>query len=169
MTNERRIIAALTSSLLLLLGGCDRGPTAPAESHGLLLGVYVGLPTIGLAGADPVFTTELLNVSDEEITVVFPTTCTVRGYIDDARGNTVYPSYGTYGCGDAITRVTLAPGQVISRAVVLRTEATPSLPTNTVVLPPGRYRAYAEIEASLRDLGGQRVMLQARPMWFRLQ
>jgi hypothetical protein len=161
-------VAAFALTLALLLGSCDWSPTAPAKSHGLELSVHVGLPNIGVFPSDPVFTAELINTSAEVIRLVFPSTCVVLPYIDDLRGANVYPGGRAWLCGGAITPVTLAPGQVVSRSVVLRTGTTPALTSGTLTLPPGRYVAYAEMDGSIGDLGGQRVQLRAPGAPFRL-
>jgi hypothetical protein len=164
MTRARLPILNSTLLLVLLLGGCDGGPTVPSASHGLELTVYVAPPHIG--GFDPVFTSELLNTSDEAITVVFPNSCTVRGYIDSARGRNVYPGWS--GCYEIVSPVALAPGAVISRGVVLRPGETVAITDGQVTLPPGRYVAYAEIDGSIGDLGGEGVRLRARSVKFRI-
>jgi hypothetical protein len=163
MTTPRLTAFALT--LALLSGSCDSA-TAPAAAHGLELHAHVGLPQAAFSPSFPIFTTELINVSAEEITVVFGTTCTVLGYIVDARGKRVYPPGGAWGCGDAITPVTLASGHGLTRSIELRTGATPELRNQTLTLPPGRYVAYAEMEGSIGDLGGQRVKLRGRGQSF---
>ena len=162
MTSPRLVAFALP--LALLLGSCDRGPTAPAAAHGLELSVHVGLPN---SGNFPTFATTVMNTSAQQITLVF-SGCGLFPYIDDVRGNNVYPGSGAGNCGGAISEVTLNPERVISGSVELHTGPTRSLVGSMLTLPPGRYVAYAEMEGFIGELGGQRVKLRARNVWFTL-
>jgi hypothetical protein len=114
--------------------------------------------------AQPSFTSVLRNRSNEEITVVFPNSCTVRPYIAKTRSDTVYP--GWEGCYQVLSPVTLAPGASISRTLELERGTTVASNAGTIALPPGHYVAYAEIDGSLGDLGGQRVTLRSRGVSF---
>ena len=163
MTSPCWAVRAAAASLLLVLASCASGPTVPSASHGLELSVQV-VRFGNHLDIQPSFTSVLRNGSSEEITVVFGTSCTVRPYITNGRSDEVYP--GWEGCYQAVTPVTLASGASISRTLQLERDATPVRKVGTVALPPGRYVAYAEIDGSLRELGGQHVQLRTRGVMF---
>lgn len=158
-------LAALAFPILPLLGACDRGPTAPAASQGLELSVWIGVPNIGISPSYPRLTATLYNSSDEEITVVFPSSCALRPIIRARQGGIVYPGWS--GCYQVVTPVTLAPGRSTTRRVVIyRVGATPRNVGESVTLPPGQYIAYAEAEGGLKLLEGQRITLRSRSVSF---
>ena len=130
-------LALASRSLLFLLASCDRSPAAPSASHGLELSVAVVHFDNGL-DVQPSFTSVLRNTSDEELTVVFANSCTIRPYIV-RRSDEVYP--GWEGCYQAATPVKLAPGASTSLTLELERAETVARRPGGVALPPGTYVA----------------------------
>jgi hypothetical protein len=84
----------------------------------------------------------LRNPTTETVRLDFRSTCQILPYIrnEDAL---VYPNGGAWGCGAALTALTLGPGEERVRSVIVIGGA-PGGP-GVVPLQTGAYRAYAEL------------------------
>lgn len=129
-------------SLLLAIAGC-RDPAGPL-SRTVIGENRISLTTSAssneLGRGEPVtLRIRVKNEGTQAITLNFNSTCQVVPFISDARGAHVIPEGGTYGCGDALTYLSLAPGQSEEREYVW-TGATEFVSQRSPPqLPPGRY------------------------------
>jgi hypothetical protein len=157
--------AAALSLLLLGSAACDaERATAPAAAGGLALEVQVTYLDLGLVPRFT-FTSRLRNTSDAPLTIVF-TGCGVLPYIETWHGEIVHPSGGGWACPGAISSVTLAPGQEIASTDFLVRGSELSYRSNTITIPPGRYRVFATADAYLGTLDGPRLELRSRKVSF---
>ena len=87
----------------------------------------------------------LRNLGSDSVVLTFSSTCQVLPYITTQRSDeVVYPSSGTWGCYQALTTLTLAPGAERVTSVLVRGGAQAI--DATVPLLPGQYFAYARLE-----------------------
>jgi hypothetical protein len=137
-----------TLALVLALGvdGCDADNVAGPAAAGLELTVEAY--RLNHIGSPPTFTRILRNTSDAPITIVFAG-CGILPYIATWSGDIVHPVNGHWGCGGNIESLTLAPGQQTTDFDWLVSGAEWSHVRNTITLPPGRYRAFAEVDGYL--------------------
>jgi hypothetical protein len=145
---------------------CER-TTAPPSAGGLTLAVRIAPVQLGLPPFAS-FTRTLTNTSDATLTVVF-TGCGVLPYVATADGRVVHPNNGVWGCVASVSSVTLAPGEAIVGTEYLQRGDGWAYARNTITLPPGRYRAFAEADARLGTYDGPRVQLRSLSEWFQVE
>jgi hypothetical protein len=98
-------------------------------------------------------------MGNESLVLTFSNTCQVLPYITTRRSDeVVYPSGGAWGCYDALTSLTLAPGAERVTSVLVRGGAQATYPA--VPLLPGQYFAYARLEHRDFPLQSARVFVR---------
>jgi len=130
----------LAAALLTACGGDGIGP----QSGPLRLDAAVGRSSLGF-GDTTSLVFRLRNVGNDSLVLAFSNTCQILPYITTRRSDeVVYPSGGAWGCYDALTSLTLAPGAEKVISVLVRGGAQAAYPA--VSLLPGQYVAYARLE-----------------------
>ena len=128
----------LAAALLMACGNDGLGP----QSGPLRLEAAVGWSSLRL-GDTTSLVFRLRNVGNESLVLTFSNTCQILPYITIS-DQVVYPSGGAWGCFDALTSLTLAPGAERVTSVLVRGGAQGTYPA--VRLLPGQYFAYARLE-----------------------
>ena len=87
----------------------------------------------------------LRNTGSDTVRLSFQIGCPILYYIKDSDANFAYPAGGVWQCPGVISNIVLAPGH--SHAVTAPVRGGVPDPANVsdIVLPAGRYRAYAEL------------------------
>jgi hypothetical protein len=130
-----------------VLTGCGRDGLGP-QSGPLRLDTSIGRSSLRV-GDTTSLVFSLRNMGNDTLVLRFNDSCQILPYITTAHGDAiVYPSGGAWGCYDALTSFTLAPGAERVTSVVVRGGAEATYPA--VPLLPGQYVAYARLEH--RDL-----------------
>jgi hypothetical protein len=159
---------ATTSLLVLALAAsaCESA-TAPASASGLTLETRASHFDTNI-GVPARVTYTLRNDSSAPLTLVF-LDCSVRPYVAKWAGGVVHPPGGQWGCLAAVTTVTLDPGEAIVRTDYVAGGDDVSYSQGTLLLPEGRYRAFAEAEFHLGTLEGPRIQLRSQATSFRIE
>jgi hypothetical protein len=153
-------------ALMLLAGACDDAPTAPSSTMGLTLEVSLSGFNSNL-GVFPKLIYRLRNTSDTIVSLYMPG-CTIRPSVETWYGSVVHRVEVGPVCGGSGRTITLAPGASYAYDNSVALGPTYSVVANTITLPRGRYRAFAEVDARLDFPTGPRVELRSRGTWFRL-
>ena len=129
---------------LVVLGalGCSTAP----RSSAVVLSVSASTTELQPGQLDTLVVTTS-NVTDQSVTLNFPSSCQVRPYIRRVGGRIVLPSGGTWGCREALTQLQLAPhGSVRDVFVWSGSDAFASgMPLRS--LPAGDYEVFADLQA----------------------
>ena len=137
-------------SLLLVLAGCQdtAGPLSSTVIGGNLVRLTTSASASELIRGSPVtLHIRVKNEGTEAVTLHFNSTCQVVPFIHDAGRTPVIPDGGAYGCGAALTQLSLAPGESEDSEYVW-TGGTAFASQGTLrPLPPGRYYFSARVLA----------------------
>lgn len=132
--------AILAAAVLTACGSNGLGP----QSAALRLEAAIGRSSIRF-GDTTSLVFRLRNLGDDSLVLTFSNTCQILPYITTRRSDeVVYPSSGAWGCYEALTTLTLAPGAERVTSVLVRGGAQATYPG--VPLLPGQYVAYARLE-----------------------
>jgi hypothetical protein len=162
MNQFSRSVGAL---LLMAVASCN-DPAAPVTSTLIgdnLVRLTSSASARELVGGSPVtLRTSLTNEGTETVTLHFRSTCQILPYIRDARGANVIPSEGGWGCGGALTQLSLGPGESVNREYIWTgSTAFPSeLPL--IPMPPGRYYFTVAVPAEEEELRSAPIELILR-------
>src|SRR6266511_2729617 len=151
---ERRKLLILAAALLTACGSDGLGP----QSGPLRLEAAVGRSSLRF-GDTTSLVFRLRNVGTDSLVLNFSDTCQILPYITTPRSDqVVYPSGGAWGCFDALTSLTLAPGAEKVTSVLVRGGAQATYPA--VPLLPSQYLAYARLAHRDFPLQSARVSLR---------
>lgn len=151
MPNRHRFSALLVA--LLLSSGCeDNTPGDPTlrqvtEQNGLRLEIQLARDTVAV-GDTNVVTMRLVNLNSESVRLDFQSTCQILPYVESADSEPRIPGGGGWGCGAALTSLTMPANGAVTREFHLRAvdNTTGQL---GYVLAPGAYRVYAVLQAPI--------------------
>lgn len=136
--------------LLMAFASCN-DPAAPISSTMIgdnLVRLTTSASARELTGGSPVtLRIALTNEGAEAVTLHFRNTCQILPFIRDSRGANVIPDAGGWGCGTALTEMSLGPGQSASREYVWTGSTAFQSEMPLVPMPPGRYYFTAEVQA----------------------
>lgn len=113
-------------------------------------------------GETAVLTFRLKNLTQEPIKLDFGSGCQITIFIETAGGKEIYP--GGYGCTQAGTTFTLAPGGERLRSIEVFGGRFQQAVRTSNPVPEGKYRAYAILEHNSRglDLRSEYVNFEVR-------
>jgi Intracellular proteinase inhibitor len=138
---------------------CDAA-TRPSDEDALRLTAQISSVTVA-SGQVLTITFRLENVGSETVNLTFNSGCTILPYIRERSTNRiVYPQGGNWMCTAVLTQISLRPGAVELREVRVRAPDTPG--TTDVVLPPGDYQTFAQLDDT-------RFRLESDPASFVIQ
>jgi hypothetical protein len=101
----------------------------------------------------------LRNVGNDSLVLNFSNSCQILPYITtESSDEVVYPSSGAWGCYEALSSFTLAPGGERVTSVLVHGGASATYPA--VPLLPGQYFAYARLEHRDFPLQSARVSVR---------
>ncbi len=135
---------------LLASSGCQVG-TEPGSLSDLTFRASMSRTLIAV-GETATLTIRLRNNGSQPVTIDFPHSCQILPYIDTVGGEPAFPAGGGWGCLTVVTKLHLEPGEEIVQAHEIRGAPAPAIYTGAL-LPPGEYRAYAELGERPRPLG----------------
>lgn len=152
MMKRRYLVAA---SCVLVACGTLVGPGLPVEhlpppfvrgpASGIELSAHVSRTVIGM-GDTATLAFRARNGTMRTVTLTFSSTCQLLPFIWD-ESRMVHPRSG-WGCGAAITSLTLPPGGTREVKTTVHGGVLTTL-SSAIPLNPGRYFAYAELGDSL--------------------
>jgi hypothetical protein len=87
----------------------------------------------------------LRNIGTDTLRMSFQIGCPILYYIKDSDANFAYPADGAWTCTGVVSSIVLAPEQAHVVTVVVRGGVPDPAIFSDVLLPAGRYRAYAEL------------------------
>jgi hypothetical protein len=158
-------VRAVPPLLALALAACGgAGPAArPAPAAAGPLVLEVDAPRESLARGDSmVVRFDLRNTGRDTLRLTFPSGCTVMPYVTTPDTLAVaYPGGGSWSCTMALTGMTLVPGGVETRELVVA--AGGDARGDRAVLAPGNYLMFARLEHPERRLRSTMVPLTVRP------
>lgn len=143
MTPGTPIRPVFLALLLLATQGCELG-TEPGTVDDLTFTASMSRTSIPV-GESATLEMRVSNHSAREVVVSFPHSCQILPYIEDATGTVAYPGGGGWGCLTVVTEMRLAPGESRLRTLEIRGGTTAPPGYEGARLPPGEYRAYAEL------------------------
>jgi hypothetical protein len=151
--------------LLLAVASCN-DPAAPVTSTLIgdnLVRLTSSASARELAGGSPVtLRISMTNEGTETVTLHFRSTCQILPYISDARGANVIPSEGGWGCGAALTELSLGPGESVNREYIWTGSTAFRSEMPLIPMPPGRYYFTVEIPADEEKLRSAPIELILR-------
>lgn len=98
-------------------------------------------------GENTTLTVTVTNTLEQEVQLVFPTSCQALVYIRNASGRVFTPDKGTYECASVPSQVTLAPGMTKTYNVQWGGGIEFGPAGTSTRVPPGTYYASAELRA----------------------
>lgn len=98
-------------------------------------------------GETTTLTVKLTNTLDEEVQLVFPTSCQALIFIRNAAGRVLTPEDGKYECASVPSLLTLRAGAVKTYSVEWGGGIKFGPAGTSPRLPPGSYFAWAELRA----------------------
>ena len=140
--------------LTTLAFGCGGGVTLPAPAHlpepflsdnvsALVLTASISKPELALLDT-ATLTLTVANPTATPITLTFSSTCQVLPYIWNSQ-RMVYPSGGGWGCGAAMTSLTIPARSSHARKVVVHGGVPAESSPSVVALNPGVHHGYLEL------------------------
>ena len=152
-----KLLVLLTFTALVAIG-CESDFLATGRS----LELTASMSDTELAvGEDATLRITLRNHGDRPVELNFPHSCQILPYIETAVGQLVYPQ-GGWGCLTVLTRLHLAPGEEKVQTLQVRGGVPQPAIHTGAALPPGEYRAYAELGEK------NRVILRSNAVGFRV-
>lgn len=150
----------LAASILLAVG-CGELPTVSARD-GLRLEL-THVPAVIPVGDSATVTIRLHNETARSVRLEFGSSCQIMPYIETEAGAVTYPDGGQWGCFTVVTTLDVPARGVVTRTEVIRGTLQPDGRYGPS-LPPGRYRAYAELHPNSRrlQLRSQRVAFEVQ-------
>lgn len=141
-----------SASLLLAIASCT-DPVSSTMIGDNLVRLTTSASAREFVGGSPVTLRIILtNEGDDAVTLHFRSTCQLLPFIRDSRGENVIPSGGGWGCGAAITQLSLDPGESVTREYVWTGSTAFQSEMPLVPMPPGRYYFTAEVPADEGEL-----------------
>ena len=98
-------------------------------------------------GENTTLTVTITNTLDEEVELVFPTSCQALVFIRNSGGKVTTPENGTYECAAVPSLVTISPGATKSYTVTWGGGIEFGPAGSSPRVPPGSYFASAELRA----------------------
>jgi hypothetical protein len=143
-----RLVARMAGTLVTVVaattigcgGGSSVAPIAP-DSPELSLSVQVSKSSF-VRGDSTKITVTLRNVSEHDVRVRFPTTCTILYAIRVDGGAIVLPSGGVWSCPAVASRIDLGPSQATQRTFTWKGEG----------LPAGSYVVYGALGETMATM-----------------
>jgi hypothetical protein len=148
------ILGCLVVALLALAACENRSPSFPSESSSLKLTANISSAVLQ-SGDVATLTFRLKNAAGDTRTLQFSSGCQLLPFIATTSSSVVYPGGGSWMCTQALTSLTLAPGQVKEETV--RISRAPSGLDSVYGLPAGDYVAYARVDSSSVALRSENV------------
>lgn len=136
----------LLPSLLLVLACID----TPTGIEQLVIRATASRSSISVGETDTL-TFRLLNTGADVLTLTYSGGCQFLPYVQDAVGNVVFPPGAVWVCVAQASTITLPPYGEESIVLRVRGGLVPDYSIEPV-LPPGRYRGYAELRMDDRNL-----------------
>jgi hypothetical protein len=140
LTRTARTAARVVALVALLPAASCATERLVAVADALRLTVDISAPVVD-SGEVVTLSARLRNVSNTPVTLGFGSSCQMLHYIDDASGK---PVVGWWGCATVITSLSLQPGEEVTQPLAVR-GGTERSDSPLLTLPPGTYRAYAEL------------------------
>lgn len=150
----QRVCQALLLCLGVVACRSDEVLSRPAAPH--LPSPFIGEPAAGLQfsasisksvvaiGDTATIAFVLHNPTQQTVTLRFSSTCQILPYIRDSAG-IVHPRGGGWGCGAALTSLSLSPGEARVMKVIVHGGVPREAMHGVVPLNPGEHHAYAEL------------------------
>ena len=144
--------AALAVCATVIGAACASAPSEPAPGKGRI----VDVPGLSLTatmssrtlhlGDDATLQLSARNEGAAPLRLDFPSGCQLLPWIERASdGEVVHPGGGGWGCTQAITSLTLAPGEAKTSSTGVHAGLEQLAIYTGAVLPVGKYRAYATL------------------------
>jgi hypothetical protein len=161
------ILKALPLALVLAISACDADDlTSVTVKERLAFVTSISAAEVG-PGQTMIFRYSLRNVSDAPVSVTFAG-CTLLPYVRTESGESVYPGGGAWGCPGISPRVTLGPGEAMTRDLQITPGALRTFGDGSISLPAGRYRVNADTRVVI-DEANHWLELRSPVLTFRVR
>lgn len=135
---------------LLLLAplflACSNEPTVPGIGEQLIELRVSPAPTTLAPGQSTTITATLTNTLDEEVLLIFPTTCQILVYVRNETGRVVAPEAG-HNCPRVPSQLGIPALGTVTRTIVWDGRGEFGTGGTTARLPAGKYFVSARLEA----------------------
>lgn len=141
----KRLTAAL---ILVVCASCvEKAPPNPVPEQ--IIPAQITASDSDLEpGENTTLTVTLTNTLDEEVELVFPTSCQAFIYVRNSQGRVFTPEGGTYSCASVPSLVTIPAGAAKTYTVIWGGGIQFGPAGSSPRVPPGTYLASAELRAS---------------------
>lgn len=143
MNTRQLLLSASTALFAATVVSCQVG-TEPGTVNDLEFTTSLSRTVIPVGGT-AVMQMRLRNRGASTVTLNFPHSCQILPYIEGAGGSTVFPTGGGWGCLTVVTRLVLEPGEEVVQTLEVHGGAPAPAVFTGALLPPGQYRAFAEL------------------------
>ena len=133
--------------LPLLSAGCVEKPPAQPLPEQIIPTQITATDRDLQPGENTTLTVTITNTLEEEVELVFPTSCQALIYIRNASGRILTPENGTYSCAPVPSLLTIAPGAAKTYTTQWGGGIEFGPAGTSTRLPPGSYYASAELRA----------------------
>lgn len=140
---HRPLLALL---LFAAVVACSDEATVPALGEQLIELRVSPAPTSLAPGQSTTITATLTNTLDEDVLLIFPSTCQILVYVRDAMGRVVTPAAG-HNCPRVVSQLGIPALGTVTRTVTWDGRGEFGTGGTTARLPAGKYYVSARLEA----------------------
>jgi len=133
--------------LLLLSAACVEKPPVQTLPEQIIPAQITATDRDLQPGENTTLTVSITNTLDEDVQLVFPTSCQALVFIRNTSGKVLTPENGTYECAEVPSLLTIVPGATKTYTVVWGGGIQFGPAGTSTRVPPGSYYASAELRA----------------------
>ncbi len=137
----------LTTMLLLACAGCVENATIAPFPEQLIPAFITATDRELLPGENTTLTVTLTNTLEQEVQLLFPTSCQALVFIRNSNGRVMTPENGTYECAAVPSSLTIGVGKSATFNIEWGGGIEFGPAGTSTRVPPGSYLASAELRA----------------------